>query len=101
MRAREVKEAARLDSNPMKAEEWTPCRFPITAEFTQPRWQGRPHSAIPCLCVIVNFFMYRCTLTYLMLSQPIYDRVPQPQTTVYKCYPSDALSTMPIIGIDR
>ena len=37
MRARGVKEAAGLGLNRIKAEEWTPCRFPITAEFTQPR----------------------------------------------------------------
>lgn len=40
MRARGVKEAARLDLNRMKAEEWTPHRFPITAEFTQLHMAG-------------------------------------------------------------
>lgn len=40
MCAREVKEAARLDLNRIKADEWTPCRFPITAEFTQLHMAG-------------------------------------------------------------
>lgn len=32
----EVKEAAMLDLNRIKAEEWTPRCFPITAEFSLP-----------------------------------------------------------------
>lgn len=39
-RARGVKEAARLDSNRIKAQEWTPCCFPITVLFTQLHMSG-------------------------------------------------------------